>query len=93
MHVTSFCQIHLSAIRFLMVGTSIALTIQSSALGGASPGQKILILIKEKDRDHFPSPPEKLYTGKTVCVKGPVEMQNGQALVVVKDPGQIIVQQ
>ena len=62
-------------------------------LGGASPGQKIRIIIKGKDRDNFPSPPEKLYTGKTVCVKGPVETQNGLPSVVVKDPGQIIVQQ
>jgi hypothetical protein len=63
------------------------------SLGGSSPGQKISIVIKGKDRDNFPSPPEKLYTGKTVCVKGPVEMLNGQPSVVVKDPGQIIVQQ
>jgi hypothetical protein len=63
------------------------------SLGGASPGQKIKIIIKGKDRENFPSPPEKLYTGKTVCVKGPVEMQDGQPSIVVKDPGQIIVQQ
>jgi len=62
-------------------------------LGGASPGQKIRIIIKGKDRDNFPSPPEKLYTGKTVCVKGPVEVQDSQPSIVVKDPGQIIVQQ
>jgi hypothetical protein len=63
------------------------------SLGSPFPGQKITILIKGKDRNNFPSPPEKLYTGKTVCVKGPVEMQNGQPAVVVKDPGQIVVQQ
>ena len=66
--------------------------ITSISLGGASPGQKIRIIIKGKDRDNFPSPPEKLYTGKTVCVKGPVEMEDGQPSIVVKDPGQIIVQ-
>jgi hypothetical protein len=63
------------------------------SLGGASPGEKIKIIIKGKDRDNFPSAPEKLYTGKTVCVKGPVEIQDGLPSVVVKDPGQIIVQQ
>lgn len=63
------------------------------SLGGASPGQKISIIIKGKDRDNFPSPPEKLYTGKTVCVKGPVEVLDSQASIIVKDPGQIIVQQ
>jgi hypothetical protein len=63
------------------------------SLGGASPGQKIRIIIKGKDRDNFPSPPEKLYTGKTICVKGPVEMMDSQPSIVVKDPGQIIVQQ
>ncbi len=63
------------------------------SLGGASPGQKITIVIKGSDRNNFPSPPEKLYTGKTVCVKGPVEMQGGQPTVVVKNPGQIVVQQ
>ena len=62
-------------------------------LGGASPGQKIRIIIKGKDRDNFPSAPEKMYTGKTVCVKGPVEMQGDVPSVIVKDPGQIIVQQ
>ena len=62
-------------------------------LGGASPGQKIRIIIKGKDRNNFPSAPEKMYTGKTVCVKGPVEMQDGMPSVIVKDPGQIIVQQ
>ena len=67
--------------------------VTSICLGGASPGQKIRIIIKGKDRDNFPSAPEKLYTGKTVCVKGPVEMQDGQPSVVVKDPSQIIVQQ
>jgi hypothetical protein len=63
------------------------------SLGGVSPGQKMTILIKGTDRKNFPSPPEKLYTGKTVCVKGPVEMQNGLPSVLVKDPGQIVVQQ
>ena len=63
------------------------------SLGGASPGQKITILIKGTDRNNFPSPPEKLYTGKTVCVKGPVELQGGMPAIVVKDPGQIVVQQ
>ena len=67
--------------------------VTSISLGGASPGQKIRIIIKGKDRDNFPSAPEKLYTGKTVCVKGPVEIQDGQPSVVVKDPSQIIVQQ
>ena len=63
------------------------------SLGGTSPGQKIRIIIKGKDRDNFPSPPEKLYTGKTICVKGPVEVHDSQPSIVVKDPGQIIVQQ
>jgi hypothetical protein len=67
--------------------------ITSISLGGASPGQKIRIIIKEKDRNNFPSPPEKLYTGKTVCVKGPVEVQDSQPSIVVTDPGQIVVQQ
>ena len=61
-------------------------------LGGISAGQ-IRIVIKGKDRNNFPSPPEKLYIGKTVCVKGPVEQQDGQLSIVVKDPGQMVVQQ
>jgi hypothetical protein len=63
------------------------------SLGGASPGQKIKVIIKGRDRDNFPSAPEKLYTGKTVCVKGPIEVQDSQPAIIVKDPGQIIVQQ
>src|SRR4051794_24691443 len=61
-------------------------------LGGISAGQ-IRILIKGKDRNNFPSPPEKLYLGKTVCVKGPVETHDGQLSIIIKDPGQIVVQQ
>ena len=63
------------------------------SLGGSSPGEKIRIIIKGKDRDNFPSPPEKLYTGKIVCVKGPVEIQDNHPSIIVKDPGQIVVQQ
>jgi hypothetical protein len=66
--------------------------ITTLSLGGISPGQ-IRIIIKGKDRDNFPSPPEKLYIGKTVCVKGSVETQEGQLSIVIKDPGQIVVQQ
>ncbi|HEY2648715.1 MAG TPA: hypothetical protein VGI38_05960 [Puia sp.] len=66
--------------------------ITTLSLGGISPGQ-IRIIIKGKDRDNFPSPPEKLYIGKTVCVKGPVETQDGQLSIVIKDPGQIVIQQ
>ena len=63
------------------------------SLGAPSPAQKVTILIKGSDRDKFPSPPEKSYSGKTVCVKGPVQMNMGRPEILVSDPAQIVVQQ
>jgi S1/P1 Nuclease len=60
-------------------------------LGGAYPNQKISIVIKGADRDKFKEAPEKLYMGKTICVKGVIELYKGRLEIVVTDPNQIIV--
>jgi hypothetical protein len=61
-------------------------------LGGSFPNQKISIVIKGTDRDKFKAPPEKLYTGRTICVKGRVEIYKGRPEIVVTDPGQIVIE-
>ncbi len=61
-------------------------------LGGAYPNQKITVVIKGADRSKFKTPPETLYAGKTICVKGPVQIYRGRPEIVVTDPQQIVVQ-
>jgi hypothetical protein len=61
-------------------------------LGGAFPDRKISVVIKGADRDKFRTPPGKLYAGKTICVKGFVEIYKGRPEIVASDPQQIVVQ-
>jgi hypothetical protein len=61
-------------------------------LGGAYPNQKISVVIKGADRDKFKSPPEKQYAGKTICVKGAVQIYKGRPEILVTDPKQIVLQ-
>jgi hypothetical protein len=60
-------------------------------LGGAYPNQKISIVIKGADRDKFKTAPEKLYAGRTICVKDPIEIYKGRREIVVSDPNQIML--
>jgi len=61
-------------------------------LGGAYPNQKISVVIKGADRDKFKEAPEKLFAGRTICVKGIVEIYKGRPEIVVTEPVQIVVQ-
>ena len=61
-------------------------------LGGAYPNQKITVVIKGTDRNKFKTPPETLYAGKTICVKGPIQIYRGRPEIVVTDPQQIVIQ-
>ncbi|HSZ33193.1 MAG TPA: hypothetical protein VK772_07770 [Puia sp.] len=61
-------------------------------LGGAYPNQKITVVIKGADRNKFKTPPETLYAGKTICVKGPVQIYKGRPEIIVTDPQQIVIQ-
>ncbi len=61
-------------------------------VGGAYPNQKITIIIRGGDRNKFKTAPETLYAGKTICVKGPVEIYKGRPEIVVTDPNQIAIQ-
>jgi hypothetical protein len=61
-------------------------------LGGFYPNQKLSIVIKGDVRAKFPSAPEILFAGKTICVRGSIELYNGKPEIVVTDPGQIKLQ-
>ena len=62
-------------------------------LGGAYPNQKLSIVIKGKDRSKFPTPPEKLYAGKRICVTGTIVQFKGRPEIVVSDPKQIEIKE
>ena len=61
-------------------------------LGGNYPNQKITIVIKGADRNKFKTPPETLFAGKTICVKGPIQIYRGRPEILVSDPQQIVIQ-
>ena len=61
-------------------------------LGGNYPHQKISVVIKGTDRSKFKTAPETLYAGKTICVKGVIEIYQGRPEIIVYDPNQIVLQ-
>jgi hypothetical protein len=61
-------------------------------LGGAYPNQKMTVVIKGSDRKKFKTPPGTLYVGKTICVKGLIQIYKGRSEIVVTDPQQIVIQ-
>ena len=61
-------------------------------LGGNYPNQKITIVIKGADRNKFKTPRETLFAGKTICVKGRIQIYRGRPEILVSDPQQIVIQ-
>jgi hypothetical protein len=61
------------------------------------PHQIFTIMISEENRSKFPSPPEKAFKGRRVCVQGKITSYNGkqgpQPEIVVDQPSQIQVVQ
>ena len=55
------------------------------------PNQIFTILIWGSDRSKFPEPPEDLYMGKKICVKGMIKAFRGKPEVIVDDPSQITI--
>jgi DNA/RNA endonuclease YhcR with UshA esterase domain len=53
------------------------------------PDQLFTVLIWGSDRGKFEKPPERLYSGKEICVTGMVQSYDGRPGIVVKDPSQI----
>src|SRR5437667_4480049 len=53
------------------------------------PNQVFTALIWGENRGKFPTPPEKAYSGKKICVTGTISSYRGQPQIVVRDPGQI----
>jgi micrococcal nuclease len=52
---------------------------------------RFTVLIWGDARDAFPSPPEQMYAGKTVCVTGMVEDYEGGPEIIVSSPASIVV--
>jgi DNA/RNA endonuclease YhcR with UshA esterase domain len=55
------------------------------------PHQIFIILIWGSDRGKFPEPPEDLYMGKKICVKGMIKAYRGKPEIIVNDPSQITI--
>jgi len=52
------------------------------------PNQIFTVLIWGPDRGKFEKPPEWLYSGKEICVKGMIRSSRGLPQIIVKDPPQ-----
>ncbi len=55
------------------------------------PKQIFTIVIWGSDRGKFPEPPEDLYMGKKICVKGMIKAYRGKPEIIVNDPSQITI--
>lgn len=58
-------------------------------MGGVFPNHKLTILINFVDRKNFPTPPEKTYSGKNVCVTGRVIDFKGKPEIIVESPQEL----
>jgi hypothetical protein len=47
------------------------------------------ILIWREDKKHFPADFSKLWTGKTLCVTGTIELFDNKPVIIATDPSQI----
>ena len=56
------------------------------------PDHTFSVVIFESNRAKFKSPPEMLFSGKTVCVTGQIVEYRGKTEIVVQDPSQIVLQ-
>jgi hypothetical protein len=50
------------------------------------------VIIWGRNRDHFPSRPERYYAGETICVTGLIELYEGVTEVEVRDDSDIDIQ-
>jgi len=57
------------------------------------PDHTFTVVIFESNRAKFKSPLEMLFTGKTVCVTGPIVEYRGKTEIIVQDPSQIVLQE
>ena len=53
------------------------------------PNQVVTALIWGENRGKFPTPSEKVYGGRKICVSGTVSSYRGEAQIVVTNPSQI----
>jgi hypothetical protein len=54
------------------------------------PNHIFTALIWGEDRDKFPTPPEKVYSGRKICVTGMISSYQGQPQIVVRNSSQIV---
>jgi hypothetical protein len=54
------------------------------------PNHIFTALIWGEDRNKFPTPPEKVYSGRKICVTGTISSYQGQPQIVVSNPSQIV---
>jgi protein TonB len=59
-------------------------------MGAAYPNQLLTLVINNKDRVNFTSPPESYYLNKQISVTGRVQLYRGQPQIVVANKNQII---
>ena len=57
------------------------------------PNHTLTVMIAAPNRAKFSSPPEVLFSGKTVCVTGRIVDYRGKPEIVVENPSQIVIQQ
>ena len=55
------------------------------------PTQLFTIVIWGSDRNKFKDPPEVVYKGKKICVKGMIETFRGKPQIIVNDPSQLFI--
>ena len=60
-------------------------------LGADYPNQSLTLVIGNKERENFSSPPETYFINKEVSVTGKVELYNGKPQIVILNKNQIIV--
>ena len=50
---------------------------------------RFTVVIWGEDRGNFPEPPEQAYDGKTICVTGVIETDEGRPLIIADSPSDI----
>ena len=52
---------------------------------------RLQVVVWGDDRGRFPTPPERAYAGRTVCVSGEIELYRGVAEIEVDGPSDLVV--
>ena len=58
--------------------------------GGRYPGNPLTIVIHDDVRRQLGIAPEQAYKGRTICVKGKIELYKGKPELIIKNKSQIV---